>query len=744
MKTFLHILIGFIIVSVPLTAKNYYLSNAGNDAGLGTSSATAWQTLAKISAQNLAPGDTIFLRRGDTFRGTLTIAQSGTAAAPIVVTAFGTGSKPIISGAEQVKNWTLNGTTYQASFTSSVSNFFVNDREQTLARYPNDRQYLSLDTATQSSLTDAALSSLPTNYLTGSRICIHTAQWCWEKTGVGSFSAGKITYTQPTQISAIGGYGYFLYDNINLLDTAREWKYDASGRTLYYKSASGQDPNAQNCEATVYGAGIQLKAGAGVQNIVVTDITFEKQFQAGVVIDSTSSNIRISTCEFYRQYNYGVELKGRKNIVEYSFFREVDGIGIMKNGGTNDEIHHNTFRNIGQFRNSGIGQQINLSAITIAYRDSCYIHHNNIDSTGYCGISVDAKYCLIERNIISHAMLINNDGAALKSFGDLSAYNTFRNNFVFYSDGNTEGTRNGTFLTPAIYFDFKVNNSTIQENTVVNHTVKGIFQNSGNQNNTIIKNVIFGSNYGLDLNGSPSQERPIIGEVVKQNIFIAADADSYLVRQVDYTGAFTQGTLDSNYYFQPFNPGRFALRIEGTRPVPYNFAAWQSLGNDKNSKSNTVSSANSLSSFRLFMNPTDNDSTISLKDTMFVDVENKSVCGSITLKPYTSRVLVVTNQKCASTAIIQSREHEPQISISPNPASDIISIHFTLPKPERVAIRFYNTLGVEVASVLDTDISAGEHTLEVNTQRLSLNSATYFLRLQTSTFTHTQAVQVLR
>lgn len=697
MKRFFITLFCVMTLYLPLVAKNYFLSSAGNDASVGTTSISAWQTLGKISAQTLAPGDTIFLRRGDTFRGTLTIAQSGTAAAPIVVAAYGAGSKPIISGAEQVKNWTLNGTTYQASVSSNVLNFFVNDKEQILARYPNDRQYLSLDTATQVSLTDAVLSSLPTNYLTSSKICIHTAQWCWEKTGVGSFSAGKITYTQATQISAISGYGYFLYDNINLLDTAHEWKYDGASRTLSYKSPAGQDPNTVNCEATTYGAGIQLVAGARVNYIVITDIAFEKQFQAGVIMDSSGSFNRVTNCEFYRQYNYGVELRGRKNIVETSYFREVDGIAVFKNSGASDEIRYNTFRNIGQFRNSGIGQQINLSAITIAYRDSCYIHHNNIDSTGYCGISVDAKYCLTERNVVSHAMLINNDGAALKSFGDISAYNVFRNNFVFYSDGNTEGTLKGTFLTPAIYFDFKVNNSTIHENTVVNHTSKGIFQNSGNQNNTITNNVIFGSNYCLDLNGSQSQERPIIGEVVKQNVFLAADADSYILRQVDYTNAFTQGTLDSNYYFQPFNPSRFAQRIEGTRPVPYTFAAWQALGNDKNSKSNTVPSATSLSSFRLFMNMTDKDSTISLKDTMFLDVDNKSVCGSITLKPYTSRVLAVTTQLCKTGISTADRDSEDEaldgLLAYPSIASEQITVKFLNAAAVLVAYEVYDTAG---------------------------------------------------
>ncbi|MEV6423488.1 hypothetical protein [Streptomyces sp. NPDC051662] len=80
------------------TGKNYYLdAQSGNDTAAGTTSATAWKTLSRITAASLSPGDVVALRRGQTFTGSATLNGSGTSSAPITVTAFGTGTPPTLS-----------------------------------------------------------------------------------------------------------------------------------------------------------------------------------------------------------------------------------------------------------------------------------------------------------------------------------------------------------------------------------------------------------------------------------------------------------------------------------------------------------------------------------------------------------------------------------------------------------------------------------------------------------------------
>ncbi|MFE0152112.1 right-handed parallel beta-helix repeat-containing protein [Nonomuraea sp. NPDC059007] len=77
----------------------YYLDSAAvDDSGAGTSPATAWKTLAKASAADLPAGARLLLRRGGSWTGQLAVTESGTAAAPIVIDAYGTGARPVVKG----------------------------------------------------------------------------------------------------------------------------------------------------------------------------------------------------------------------------------------------------------------------------------------------------------------------------------------------------------------------------------------------------------------------------------------------------------------------------------------------------------------------------------------------------------------------------------------------------------------------------------------------------------------------
>jgi hypothetical protein len=80
-------------------AQHYYVDcAAGNDAGAGSSTTTAWRTLARASTVTYAPGDTLSLRRGTTCHGVLAPKGSGTKASPIKINAYGTGALPAIVG----------------------------------------------------------------------------------------------------------------------------------------------------------------------------------------------------------------------------------------------------------------------------------------------------------------------------------------------------------------------------------------------------------------------------------------------------------------------------------------------------------------------------------------------------------------------------------------------------------------------------------------------------------------------
>ena len=92
-------------------------ATAGRDANDGLTPATAWQTLAKVNATTLQPGNALCFKAGGAWTGALAPKGSGSAAAPIVVDQFGTGAKPrIAAGASDlqpllllnVQYWELN------------------------------------------------------------------------------------------------------------------------------------------------------------------------------------------------------------------------------------------------------------------------------------------------------------------------------------------------------------------------------------------------------------------------------------------------------------------------------------------------------------------------------------------------------------------------------------------------------------------------------------------------------------
>ncbi|HEX5089356.1 MAG TPA: right-handed parallel beta-helix repeat-containing protein [Nocardioides sp.] len=79
-------------------ATTYYVSPTGSDANNGTSPSTPIQTLGRASNLPLNPGDQVLLQRGASFSGKLAVWRSGTAGSPITIGAYGSGSKPVVTG----------------------------------------------------------------------------------------------------------------------------------------------------------------------------------------------------------------------------------------------------------------------------------------------------------------------------------------------------------------------------------------------------------------------------------------------------------------------------------------------------------------------------------------------------------------------------------------------------------------------------------------------------------------------
>jgi len=99
-----------IFESVSTRATKYYVDPSSTSIITDGSFASPWKTIEQVNSgtSGLQPGDSVFFKRGQTFTGTLLVGGSGTAAKPIVYTAYGTGEMPeltnIASGIITISN----------------------------------------------------------------------------------------------------------------------------------------------------------------------------------------------------------------------------------------------------------------------------------------------------------------------------------------------------------------------------------------------------------------------------------------------------------------------------------------------------------------------------------------------------------------------------------------------------------------------------------------------------------------
>lgn len=99
-------------MATTLGAREFYVDSAqGKDTNEGTTPAAAWQSLARVNAAEIQPGDTVRFACGGQWRGTL-MPRSGSEAAPVTYTSYGEGEKPALLGSvaqDRPEDWVSVG-----------------------------------------------------------------------------------------------------------------------------------------------------------------------------------------------------------------------------------------------------------------------------------------------------------------------------------------------------------------------------------------------------------------------------------------------------------------------------------------------------------------------------------------------------------------------------------------------------------------------------------------------------------
>jgi autotransporter-associated beta strand protein len=488
------------LLSLKGLAANYYVATNGLDANPGTIGAP-FKTIAHGTAA-LVAGDTLFIR-GGVYREVLQPSSSGTAIAPIVITAY-SNEVVTISGADVVTNWTVySNSIYRASVNLDLGDgrnqVFVDGEMMHQARTPNfgdgDLLHPVLSTITISTPMNVASSAdwggQPANYWAGARFMGGIgSSWSYQAAIVSDSSSTNITLTQGTlsrQWFTGTGVGY-LYGLMSMLDSDKEWHLDTNAGLLYLQIPGGDDPNAHLVEVKhrvftvnltnvnyVTVRGLHLRAGAvqmaAGKNLGLADcegrflshfLRFQRNdapenvWDAGVMFSATNSLMQ--HCTIYDTCSSAVYLIGASNTVTRNLFYNLDYTGV--NGGS---IHIR-----------GLGHLITF---------------NTISNTGWAGLAPQndsqTAHKIMYNDISAVAQVVKDTGVFYAASGSNPlrtrlAYNWFHDVFPWRMSG------------VLIYLDGTCVNNDIDHNVCWNEIGRDSFElTSNSKNNNLYNNTIF-------------------------------------------------------------------------------------------------------------------------------------------------------------------------------------------------------------------------------------------------------------
>ena len=103
----------------------------------GTQIISPWQTLNRLNNQTMVAGDSILLKCGDVFFGTIILKTSGNISSPIYFGKYSNGALPVISGFKKLINWTNIGNIYSTNDSNFVRSIWLNNKWMRPARYQN-------------------------------------------------------------------------------------------------------------------------------------------------------------------------------------------------------------------------------------------------------------------------------------------------------------------------------------------------------------------------------------------------------------------------------------------------------------------------------------------------------------------------------------------------------------------------------------------------------------------------------
>ena len=578
----------------PVSAQTtYYVASTGNDANSGQSVDLPFQTLGKINSLSLQAGDAILFRRGDTFRGSLVIRQSGNASKPIVIDAYGSGDIPILAGSVPVTNWTSVGNNvWQAdcpSCGSRVTGLYRNAVALPLGRYPNlsdaTKGYLTVQSHSgKTQLTSQ--QGLSTNW-TGGEAVIRPTQWILDRATITQQNGNTLSLTNTSSYDLADGWGYFIQNHPATLDQVGEWYYNPANKTIRLFD-NQNNPNNQLLTATAFNEGVNL---TNASFITVRNLQITQTISTGLLI-SGGSNFVLSNNSITNSGEDGISIIGSGNTVlaENNIISDANSNGFYIGPYQNFTFRGNTLQRIGLIPGRGKSGDGTYSALQSLCSNNTLIENNVVDNVGYNGIAVVTN-ATVRYNQVSNFCLTKSDGGGIYTWnGSRSNVGNLHilSNIVFNGIGAPEGTPGGAYSgANGIFLDDCSQNVEVATNTSFGSRGMGIFLR-GVSGITVNANTSFNNTEGqlkLAYNGSCL----LRNNVIQNNILFSKLANQIVAAyESNANDLSSYGQFDYNYYVRPFedlfkiravyNPGSGIIGADRT------LTDWQSMyGKDANS-----------------------------------------------------------------------------------------------------------------------------------------------------------------
>ena len=584
-------------------AKNYYISNKGNDQDQGTIE-QPFQTIQRV-AQIVQPGDTVYIR-GGVYRGRVNPTNSGTADAPITFTAYKDekvvirNTTVVTPGENGVGQWQphklSNGKSIYKiqlpeNWDRGVGNnqVFVNGQAMIEARWPNVPDGIKLDRDDYAISTGGSLGAKRSNgkfnatyehrnidsFWKGGYIGFNPGrEWIGQWSKVLGASDGKVNFEaklQSNQNTEDDPYTpekddpFYLWGKLEALDTQKEWFFDSDGKygsakTLYLWVPDG---NPANQTVEIKAKPFILFDFADHSHIHVKNIDFfagkvrSYGDNKGLVLEKVNSQYGIHSLTGGGEG--AIELSGSNHQLRNSEVSNTSAKGVQVEG-DNHLIKNNVVHDVG-YAISAIGDGIKVTEGT-----GTDVLNNTVYNTGQRGILfAGLEAGEIKYNDVSEVGKQRLDVAGITSFrggdgkGTEVAYNQVHDITPYYNIESGHLGGQGIRLDPGGAQE-GISNYKIYQNRIWNTShpqsievwsLNPNMENYGNSGITISDNTVDG---GIRLFGRGNSSHQ--GTVVKNNVAGVVKYGGSASRDGLFTG-------NVNSQGQTLDDGKFPLDEPG-------------------------------------------------------------------------------------------------------------------------------------------------------------------------------------